>query len=908
MAISMLCKVNLIRVRFFGRLICVLLMFSCFASGRDMQDLHRAFTDPPDDARIMMRWWWFGGAVEKPELERELRAMKQAGIGGVEIQPVYPLELDDPQRNLRIEPYLSADFLDNIRFAASKAKELGLRVDITLGSGWPYGGPDTPVTQAAGRLRVERVNVPEGARSAPVPFIQNGEKLIAAFVGGEQVREIHGGRIALPAGLSGNDVLLFFISSRTGQQVKRASVGAEGFVLDHYDQAAIQKHLEVVGGPLVQAFGDTPPHSVFSDSLEVYGSDWTPDFLAEFQKRRGYDLTPYLPALVDEMGRQSQAVRHDWAKTLTELAEDNYLKPIGEWAHAHHTLFRSQTYGEPPVILSSNADVDLPEGEHGPLWRRFSAARWASSASHLYGVPITSTETWTWLHSPVFRATPLDMKAEADRHFIEGINQLIGHGWPYSPSSAGEPGWRFYAAAAFNDHNPWFQVMPEITRYLQRVSFLLRQGQPANDIAIYLPTDDAWSHLQPGKLAVDEMTDTLLGPVLIPAVLNAGYNFDFIDDRAMAKAGIPYKILILPGVERIPLETMQRLQDYVSKGGLLVATRSLPSLGPGLLEGKRDSTRISAISHELFETGSQHARFVEQEQGVSSVLKAMLPPDFDTGGAGPAVGFVHRKLVGGDIYFVANASNRPVETEASIRVAGQQAEWWDPFLGEVTSAAYGEDGGRTQISLTLAPYESRVLVFCKSCTKLPAAKSEITADSQSLDLASDWKVTFTRTGHSVKMAHLRSWVSDEETRFYSGEAVYEKSVNLTQQFLAKGSKVFLDFGQGTPVEPSSSISPGMHALLESPVRESAVVFVNGERAGTVWHPPYEVEVTQYLRPGANGLRFVVANLAINEMAGRALPDYRLLNLRYGERFVPQDMQDVKPLPSGIVGTVRLVKR
>ncbi len=192
--------------------------------------------------------------------------------------------------------------------------------------------------------------------------------------------------------------------------------------------------------------------------------------------------------------------------------------------------------------------------------------------------------------------------------------------------------------------------------------------------------------------------------------------------------------------------------------------------------------------------------------------------------------------------------------------------------------------------------------------KSAGAKAEPAADSQSIDLASDWKVTFTRTGRSVQMAHLRSWTTDEATRFYSGEAVYEKSVNVPQQFLGKSAKVFLDFGPGTPVEPNASVAPGMHALLESPVRESAVVFVNGERAGTVWHPPYEVEVTRYLRPGANTLRLGVANLAINEMAGQPLPDYRLLNLRYGERFVPQDMQDVKPLPSGIVGTVRLVKR
>src|SRR5689334_21909790 len=101
--------------------------------------LQRAFEQPPDDARIMMRWWWFGAAVTKPELERELRLMKQGGIGGVEVQPVYPLALDDPASGLRNLPYLSDDFLASLGFAAQKAHELGLRVDVTLGSGWPYG-------------------------------------------------------------------------------------------------------------------------------------------------------------------------------------------------------------------------------------------------------------------------------------------------------------------------------------------------------------------------------------------------------------------------------------------------------------------------------------------------------------------------------------------------------------------------------------------------------------------------------------------------------------------------------------------------------------------------------------------------------------------------------------------------
>src|SRR5208283_3222544 len=93
--------------------------------------------------------------------------------------------------------------------------------------------------------------------------------------------------------------------------------------------------------------------------------------------------------------------------------------------HNSITLLRSQTYGFPPVTLSSNRYADLPEGEGKAsllMWRKFSDTRWAASAGHLFGRPVISSETWTWLHSPAFRATPLDMKAEADLHFLQGIN------------------------------------------------------------------------------------------------------------------------------------------------------------------------------------------------------------------------------------------------------------------------------------------------------------------------------------------------------------------------------------------------------------------------------------------------------------------------------------------------------
>src|SRR5256885_1971176 len=115
------------------------------AASLNVAELQRLFQNPPDDSRIMMRWWWFGPAVTKPELEREMRLMKEGGIGGFEVQPVYPLALDDGSTGIKTLPFLSDEFIDALRFTSEKARELGLRLDLTIGSGWPYCRPEVPL-------------------------------------------------------------------------------------------------------------------------------------------------------------------------------------------------------------------------------------------------------------------------------------------------------------------------------------------------------------------------------------------------------------------------------------------------------------------------------------------------------------------------------------------------------------------------------------------------------------------------------------------------------------------------------------------------------------------------------------------------------------------------------------------
>ena len=877
-----------------------------------IEDLKRNFQNPPANTKPMMRWWWFGTAVEKPEILRELQQMKADGIGGVELAFVYPQILDDPAKNLINEPFLSPAMLDNVRYAQSEARKLGLRVDVTLGSGWPYGGPAITLKEAAGHLRTAEIPLPANATSLPKFKLAEGESIISiSLVNGEpkhwdaiSAETINPNETSnIPASTTPRTVL-FFIASHTRQQVKRAAVGAEGWVLDPFSHQAVATHLKAVGEPLVKAFGPTPPYAVFSDSLEAYGADWTPNLPAEFRKRRGYDLIPHLPELVAGGTPAAEKVRHDWGKTLTELVDENYLTQINNWAIARHTKFRSQTYGEPAASLSSQRLVALPEGE-GPRWREFSTLRWASSANHLFGNNVTSAETFTWLHSPVFRATPLDMKAEADLHFIIGTNQIIGHGWPYSPPQVGEPGWSLYAAAVFNNHNPWHPVMPDVTRYIQRISYLLRLGQPANQVALLLPTDDAWANFSPGKVTVTGEMAHLVPPALMSAILSAGYNVDFIDADAINSVGLgSHQILVLPPTERIPFETLRKIHAFAENGGKVLVVGHSPTMDP---EGKSspELTELSKVIAVVPNTGE-----------LTKALDNVGNPDLKLTNADDhtkeVVGFIRRKLRTADIYFVVNTSNHPIDiASATFGTSFKSGQTWEP------DSAASFPATPTSQPIHLAPYESRIFVFSNFKTATPF----VDCCPEQTDISTGWKINFVSLNKTLTEATLTDWTADPATKFYSGEVAYTRDFKL--DYASKG-KTFLAIEGGTPTDPNSPITqqaekaegirnplvtrpgPGMRAWYDPPIREAAIVYINGQRAGSLWHPPYQLDVSKFLKSGQNHIEIHVFNTAINAWAALPPHDYKPLIAKYGDRFQMQDLDKVQPQPSGILGAIHLI--
>ncbi|MEJ2083423.1 MAG: glycosyl hydrolase, partial [Acidobacteriota bacterium] len=268
----------------------------------------QALHEPPLSCRPKTRWWWYGGAVTRAEIARELETMRDAGIGGAEIQPVYPVAVDDPDNGIVNIPFFSARWYDLLGFAIEKGHELGLEVDLTLGSGWPFGGPFVQLDQAARRIRFVTREFEGPAKITWNPAAELGE--------GERIENITGrsldqpvedsvSRILSPAevqqlasdGLeigSGRWRLYVAIDAPTYMQVKRPTLGMEGYVIDHFAKPSLDLFLEATGERTLEELTVRRApvfDNVFCDSLEVYGADWTPALTEEFKKRRGYDLT-----------------------------------------------------------------------------------------------------------------------------------------------------------------------------------------------------------------------------------------------------------------------------------------------------------------------------------------------------------------------------------------------------------------------------------------------------------------------------------------------------------------------------------------------------------------------------------------------------------------------------------------
>jgi hypothetical protein len=952
-----------------------------------LRPLRRAFTDPPDRARPMTRWWWFGGAVTTEEITRQLTFMKEAGLGGAEIQPVYPVEVDDPERGIRNIRYYSEEWFDVLRHAVREARRLGLQLDLTLGSGWPYGGPFIPTSLAARRLRVLSQDVagPRDFAWDLTPQLTGDDRIVAVVqvalhpdaeldlgrsrVLSDQPRSevAHGlrrGSFVRTHVAEGTWRVMVFLDSPTGQQVKRPTLGMEGNVLDHHSREAMALFLRAAGDRVIDAVrseADPPFHSVFCDSLEVYGADWTEDFLAEFESRRGYDLGPYLPALWHEAGDLTPHVRHDTRLTLSELNLERFFVPLVEWAEGRGMKARVQAHGAPGDVMRAYGLAHVPEGENIFLGDRYQVnlrhRRLASSAAHVYGKPLASSETYTWLRTPLFTTTLEMMKPATDAVLLDGLNHIVNHGYSYSPPQAGEPGWSFYASTEANHTNTWWRHYPHLARYVQRACALLQRGVSVNPVAVYLPLADLFARFGVGGLHVDVEAEGFIDPGLLAGLRRAGYDFDLLHDHALAdlatveagalRAGTAqYRVVVVPGARFMPPESAGRLAELVRAGGHVIFLERLPAGAAGLQDRGARTARVREVLDDLWgrppapgevaRAGAGTAVLVKDAAAALGRIAAVLPPDFQIvepaegmrrDAAVENVGFVHRREGEGDWYFVANVSSHTQDLRVAFAVGHRSPELFELETGAMVSPLvydYVTLGSQrsTEVELCLEPFESCVVAFGA-------------ASDPPLLTRTDWpgRLRLATAGDAVTAAGLAPANGEHAFRLPSGR-VHRFAVEDVPPARAVPGPWTLALGDRTRIRLDELRSwtelPGGQAFsgwatyetaFDGPaapddvewvldlgvVHETAEVSLNGQGLGAAWKGLRRVPCGAALRPGRNHLRVEVANLWIHDRVARPTPDRRELEETYGIRWgrygeVPPETVP----PAGLLGPVRLL--
>ena len=845
-----------------------------------LPDVFAAFSAPPADTRPMVRWWWFSGAVTTAGIDDQLASMHRSGIGGVEVAFVYPLGPDPGPE------FCSPEHLDLVGHAARRAGELGLRFDLTLGSGWSYGGAHVPTELAAQRLHWDVRGIGPEALRMPLGARWSGESVVAAYVAdgapgerdlGWELLEIVGEELLVSAG-TGPRVVLLAIAGPTGQQVKRSAAGAEGPVLDHFSRAATEHHLQSVAEPLLAAAGPEQVTAVFCDSLEVYRADWTPTVLEEFRARRGYDPLPVLFRLQSEQP-EGAGLRADYYRTLSELQEENFLATVHTWAREHGVAFRVQNYGQPPARVSGYRHADLIEGE-GWGWRGIPETKWASSAAHHLGTAVVSSETWTWVNSPSFRARPIDLQGEAHEHLLSGVNQFIGHGWPYSPRDAVDPGWAFYAAGALCDRNAWWAAAPALLGYLSRMCAALRTGEHVADVALWLPYQDSYAGFGPQRAANLWKDSTARIGDQVPAALRAaGYDFDVVDAQTSTESIVRrHRAVVLAGSTMLSADDERQLAALRAAGVpvLVVDADVLP-----------EATHVPA--DELVTT-----------------LGTVVAPDLVVDAADVAA--VHRSHEHGELYAVANTGPEPVQTTVQPRQPYRSWEIWDGRHGRVVRRGTGP------ILLALAPYQALLVV---TSPEAPGTRDEV-ADAaggvhrshRSADRSGVppiplpvWQLTDPQGGSRVvTMPHV--WEEDGLDGVV-GTATYTSTVVLSEPLPAD---LVLD-PTGLPVPARTARQPqSFQARAAEPVGVVAQVRVNGHDAGVLWCHPYRLAVGHLLHPGENRIELAVSGTSVAGMRSaewRAV--YEAATAAYGRRFTMQEIdQAVEPTCTGVFVVPQLV--
>ncbi len=807
-------------------------------------------------------WWWPGSAVDTADIVFQLKLFKNAGLGGVQIIPIYGVEGWESH----YIKFLSPEWMKMMGYTVAEAHRLGMGVDMALETGWNFGGPAIS-GKYANALVVEKTFDLSGGDKLDDTLSPAATQALMAFGPDGRTVDLLGkigpdGQVDWTAPTGKWQV--YAISQRfSGQDVKRAAPGGHGPMLNPFYAPAMHRYLHWFDKAF-NHYSGPKPHAVFQDSYE-YRCDWSPDFFAQFEKFRGYKLQDALPALfgdapADEVAR----VKSDYRRTVSDIMATD-TDPIWiDWAHRHGFRATYQAHGSPANWLDLYADADIPETEMFHLDRNPLISKFASSAANVVGRHLTGAETGTWLGEH-FTVTLAELKYLTDDMFISGINHIFYHGTCYSPKVARWPGWLFYAATEMNPRNSIWYDVSILNAYVARCQSILQAGRPDNDILLYWPIADLWNDPH-GMLPDMTVSDTawFSGQAVghtAHQLWNRGYSFDYISDRQLRTArtfagriqvaGGAYRVILSPPCHLMPVQTLRRMIALAQGGATVIFESHLPSDVPGWgglahrrAEFKKliDEIHLTSAGENMQEAELGHGRILVGDCDSALALAGVAhePMTDHTG-----LFFIRRAFRGGWNYFIANRHGTDLNGWVTLSRPARSIVLMDPLTGKTGLAAVRHVDGKTQVYLQLPHGGSVILRVFASRRVNGRAWPYWQADGSPTEVTGDWHVTFVHGGpvlpHSFEMARLASWTaqSDTNAQRFAGTARYSITFDAPGH---RGGRYFLDLGK---------------------VCQSARVRLNGKSIGTLITQPFQIPVD--LRPIDNRLEVEVTNVSANRI-------------------------------------------
>ena len=963
--------------------------FNNFISAQNKTPLETGFVDPPASVRPWAYWVWTNGNVNYSFLTKDLEEIKAKGMGGFDIFDVgerFPETGEVPAG----PAFLGKESLEAIHYSIKEAGRLGLGIGLIASSSWNAGGswvkpehanmalfPSEKVIVKGPLKYSKKLPFPAVAEKTPkradgmpvfykeiavIAYPNSGDKLIKDK---SLVKDISGsmdkdGNLVWDVP-EGEWVIVRFVCSNTGKMLHSPSLNSQGMAIDHFNPEATEMHFQTVIDKLLSEMGsisNTALEYLYLCSYEVWGISWTPKFQEEFLKRRGYDINPFLPALLGvtvQNKEVTQRFNYDFKKTICDLIVDAHYKNATRISNKYGVKLSSESGGPGPVpveALKALGALDIPRGE---FWYKSntSLVKEIASAAHIYGKKVVEQEAFTsWVF---WQEGPLDLKSLADKAFCEGMNKVVFHTYSHNPPQGGLPGWSYYAGTNIGPTRVWWPKVKPFMDYLGRCSYLLREGLFVGDV-IYYYGDRGYNYVSDRKI------DPSLG---------AGFDYDVVNPEVIltrmsvknGKISLPdgmnYELLVLQDTCCIDLDVLKKVEALVKSGATVVGPK--PTGTTGLKDYPKRDNEVKLLADKIW-GAVDGINVKENTYGKGKIIwgkdlreilqKKGIGPDFQfvSPNASAKLDYIHRQTGKEDIYFVVNESNTAETVDCIFRVKGKVPEFWNPESGEIKKAAiFSSTEGGTRVSLTLPAQGSIFVVFRNpvsgnhvvsvkkdnkelfpvasgqrnkednnfSISDVNGLKSRLTASSAGAFtiLTDKGKTRQVNVGNIPPPIELSgSW----EIKFPAGWGAPASKIFPTLYSWTEDQDDGIKYFSGIATYykdfefPAEMKKEDIHVMLDlGNVRLISDVYLNGKHIGILWKSPFKADITKALKAGKNQLIIEVANTWSNRLTGDGkFPEnrsYTSTNIKHigGPLKKGALWKDVPLLESGLLGPVKM---